>query len=375
VSWGVVYYAFSALLVPMGRDLDASTAALTGAFSIAVVLSGVAGIAVGRHLDRAGPRRLMTLGSIAATALVFGWSYAGGLLAFYLVWCGLGVTMAAILYEPAFVVIAKQFPDAAGRARALTALTLVAALASFIFLPLTQALVDAHGWRVALRALAVILAVVTIPLHALALPDAAASPGARMRDVAGDVRAVLRSPAFRLLVAAFFLASATGIGMTVLAIPYLRDAGHGPGFAAFAAGLIGIAQIPGRILLTAVGPRLAPVLRLPLVFALVAAGLLLLLGLGERAGVVAALVVLGMGNGMTTLARAAVVADRHGSAAYGSLAGVMAAGTTLARAGGPIAAAALAGATGYPTTLWILAALTIAACGLALASERAFAPG
>ena len=44
--------------------------------------------------------------------------------------------MAAVLYEPAFVVLAKWFPAAGQRRRALTALTLVAALASFIFLPL-----------------------------------------------------------------------------------------------------------------------------------------------------------------------------------------------------------------------------------------------
>ena len=58
--------------------------------------------------------------------------------------------MAAVLYEPAFIVLAKHFPDAGERRRAMTALTLVAALASFIFLPLSQALIDAHGWRDAL---------------------------------------------------------------------------------------------------------------------------------------------------------------------------------------------------------------------------------
>ena len=48
----------------------------------------------------------------------------------------------------------------------MTAMTLVAALASFIFLPLSQALIDAHGWRDALLVLAGLLAAVTIPLHA-----------------------------------------------------------------------------------------------------------------------------------------------------------------------------------------------------------------
>ena len=61
----------------------------------------------------------------------------------------------------------------------MTAMTLVAALASFIFLPLSQALIDAHGWRDALVILAVVLAIVTIPLHALVLRPAPPSPPPR----------------------------------------------------------------------------------------------------------------------------------------------------------------------------------------------------
>ena len=100
------------------------------------------------------------------------WSRVDSLLAFYALWVGIGLVMAAVLYEPAFVVLAKWFPVAGERRRALTALTLVAALASFIFLPLSQALIDAHGWRDALVVLALILAAVTIPLHALVLRKA-----------------------------------------------------------------------------------------------------------------------------------------------------------------------------------------------------------
>ena len=68
----------------------------------------------------------------------------------------------------------------------MTALTLVAALASFIFLPLSQALIDAYGWRDALLVLAVVLAVVTIPLHALVLRPA---PGERPREADVHTRA------------------------------------------------------------------------------------------------------------------------------------------------------------------------------------------
>ena len=90
----------------------------------------------------------------------------------------------------------------------MTAMTLVAALASFIFLPLSQALIDAYGWRDALLVLAVILAVVTVPLHALVLRPA---PRPRRRDAGRSRRrppaTALRSAPFWLLSVAFFLAS------------------------------------------------------------------------------------------------------------------------------------------------------------------------
>jgi MFS family permease len=165
-AWGILYYAFAAFLIPMHDELGYSTAQLTGAFSLALAVSALIGIPVGRYLDRHSPRALMTTASIAGAALVVAWSQVDSLVAFYALWVAIGLVMAAVLYEPAFTVVAKHFAEAAQRRRAMTAMTLVAALASFIFLPLSQALIDAYGWRDALLVLAVILALVTVPLHA-----------------------------------------------------------------------------------------------------------------------------------------------------------------------------------------------------------------
>ena len=132
VSYGILYYAFAAFLVPMERDLGYSTAQLTGAFSLGILVSAVAGIAVGRYLDRHSPRGLMTAGSVVGVVLVLAWSRVDGLIAFYVLWVGIGLVMAAVLYEAAFTVLAKHFPEPVERRRAMTAMTLVAALASFI---------------------------------------------------------------------------------------------------------------------------------------------------------------------------------------------------------------------------------------------------
>ena len=85
------------------------------------------------------------------------WSRVEGLAAFYAIWIGIGLVMAAVLYEPAFTVLAKWFADPRERTRAMTALTLVAGVSSLVFLPLGQALIDGHGWRDALVILALVL--------------------------------------------------------------------------------------------------------------------------------------------------------------------------------------------------------------------------
>jgi MFS family permease len=370
VSWGILYYAFAVFLIPMQRELGFSTAELTGAYSLALLVSAVAGIAVGRYLDRHSPRGLMTAGSIAGTALVLAWSQIDGLAAFYVLWLAIGLVMAVVLYEPAFTVLAKWFPDADERRRAMTALTLVAALASFIFLPLAQALVDAHGWRDALVILAVILGAITIPLHAVVLRRA---PRPAEREPEGPsvlARDALRSVSFWLLSTAFFLGTFTGIAMTVHAIPFLLERGYSAAFAAFAVGLIGFSQIPGRIFFALLGTRLRRELAVAAVFALIGGGIAVLVGLDTTATVLVGLVLLGMGNGMATLARATAIADLYGGASYGAINSVAAAGTTGARAAGPVTAAVIAAAVGYGALMWTLAGLAFVAGLLAYRAER-----
>jgi predicted MFS family arabinose efflux permease len=371
VSWGILYYAFAVFLLPMQRELGHSAAQLTGAFSLALLVSAVAGIAVGRHLDRRSPRAVMTLGSIAGVLLVLAWSQVDGLAAFYALWVGIGLVMAAVLYEPAFTVLAKWFPEPGPRRRAMTAMTLAGALASFIFLPLAQALIDGYGWRDALVVLAVVLAVVTVPLHALTLRPAPAAPRAqRAAAPAASAREALRSASFWMLSGAFFLATGAAIAFTIQGIPFLLERGYSTSFAAFSIGVIGVSQIPGRLLFAPLAERLPPPWGTVALFVLIAAGLALIVGIDATAAVVAGLVLLGMGNGMATLARATVIADRYGAAAYGTIASVAASATIGARAAAPVAAAAYAAVVGYGALLVTLGAIAGLAAVLAYAAER-----
>lgn len=167
VSWGVLYYSFAVLQLPMRTELHLSTGTVAGAYSLAVLLTGVAAVPLGRWVDRHGARALMTGGSIAATLLVLAWARVHTALGLYAVLSGIGLVSAAVLYEPAFAVVVRWF--LAERSQALLAVTVVAGFASTIFLPLSDALTASVGWRDTLVIFAGVLAITTVLPHAIVL--------------------------------------------------------------------------------------------------------------------------------------------------------------------------------------------------------------
>ncbi|MEU8364452.1 MFS transporter [Nonomuraea sp. NPDC048882] len=356
-GYGVLYYAYSVLIPPMSRDLDAGVAQLTGALTFAVLVSALAAPLVGRLLDRRGGRGLMTLGSVLGALAVLAWSQVRTVTQLYLA-CGLlGVASSMVLYEAAFAVIVAWF-DAERRARALLAVTVVAGFASSIFLPLTGFLVELYGWRQALVVLAAGYALTAVPLHGLALRSRSAPPHAARREI---VATALRERPFWLLVAAFLTQTGALAVMGVLLVTYLITLGHAPVFAAGVAGLLGVLSVTGRLVTTGLQTRWPVATITAVMFALqgLAAVLLPLTG-RSVGGAVVAVVLFGLGFGVSTIARPALLADRYGTAAYGSLSGALALPITVAKAVAPLLAAGLAQVAGYPAVM----AAVATACSL-----------
>src|SRR5439155_5456121 len=165
------------------------------------------------------------------------------------------------------------------------------------------------------------------------------------------------SSAFWYLTAAFVLSSFAISAVAVHLIPYLLEAGRSAAFAAAAAGLMGLMQVPGRLLFAGFARVLPRRAEAPAVFLLQGAGLAILAATTAVPGVIAAVCVFGMGNGMATLVRATAIADAYGSAFYGSIAGVAAAFATGARAIAPVVATgAYVAFGGYKPPFWLLVA-------------------
>lgn len=347
ISWGILNDALPVFLKPIEADLGWTSSQLTGAFSLSMLTGGLAGIPIGRWLDRHGARGVMTLGSIGATLLVFAWSQVHSLVGFYLIWAGIGLTAAMVLYEPAFVAVANWFSHY--RPRALMGLTFAAGWSTVIFVSLSSWLVESHGWRTALVVLATLLGAVTIPLHFFALRRRPQDLGLEVDGVSGhqrpvrfaaisgaSLRSALRQTGFWWLGLAYFLAVLTNVAIAVHIIPMLTERGFSPSFAALTAAAIGLTTMPGRLIAMPLGERIGLRFITAGIFALQAAGLLILLSSHSRRSIWFFIVLFGLGIGAISASRASIVADLYGPSAYGAINGALAFLTMIARALAPI---------------------------------------
>src|SRR5262249_41246904 len=147
------------------------------------------------------------------------------------------------------------------RDRALLTVTIVAGFASTIFMPIEAWLLTRLGWRHSLVVLAAVLAVTTIPIHALVLrrpPHVTrVRDGERPHDDRPGVPlgVAVRTTVFWVLAAAFFVGNFTTNSVTVHVIPYLVERGYSPTVAAMMIGWMGAMQVPARIFFAPIAAR------------------------------------------------------------------------------------------------------------------------
>ena len=366
VNWGVLFFAFSVLLVPLQDAFDAPRWLVAGAFSLGLLVSAVAAPAVGRLADRGQGPAVMQAGGLLAAGLLIVWAMVPTIWMTYVVWAALGLCMASILYEPVFAIVGRAYSDPEGRLRAIATVTVMGGLASTVFLPGTSALMTRFGWRGAVVLLAIIIAVTTVIVAQAAFRDLEWSTQTIRDAIVGSASPVSGDALQGLsrLVVIFAMSIIVNSAVSSNLVASLIDRGLAPTFAATVAGSFGVMQLPGRLLLSNARAAPRPVPLLISSFALQIAGLLTLMVHGPIAMWIGVLV-FAAGTGLTTLARPFLVLHQYGAERSGYANGVIARGQQLARAAGPVSAAALAESTGYGVVFGVLAAILVAAALLA----------
>jgi hypothetical protein len=130
---------------------------------------------------------------------------------------------------------------------------------------------------------------------------------------------------------AFVVHGAAISAMGVLLVTYLRNAG-----------LLGVLSVTGRLVTTGLSKRYSMLTITAAVFtvqAFGAAGLPFLAS--SLAGAAACVIAFGLGFGVATIARPAILAARYGTARYATIAAAMTVPVTLSKATAPLGAALL----------------------------------
>jgi len=376
VSWAALYYGFSSLVLPMQAELGWSKPALMGAFTLGLAVWGGASYAAGAAIDRGQGRAVMSAGAALAGVGFLLWSQVSAMEWLYVAWTLMGCAMAMTLYEPAFSVLTKRYPD---RYRdGITTLTLVAGFASTLSFPALAWLVAGLGWRGALAVIGSVLLLVIAPLHAWALRGGAqmASPARHPMAMRGaddaTLRQALRERAFWLLTLCFMLHAFVAAALWAHIMPALAAKGRGQTQSLAVVVWFGPAQVAGRFVyllwlrwglpsgVRALG--LAVLTLSPLAMALFAL-------VDDTAGLLAFALMFGVANGLITIVRGSLVPLTFGRSEVGRIGGTMAGITVLSGATAPLLTAwALAWLPGYRELLLALAATSaLALCAFAFA--------
>ena len=160
----LAFYTFGIFLVPLTltAEFNWERGALSGAFSIAMLLSGLFSILSGRLSDKYGPRILVTLNGLLTGIGFLLMSQISSLRQVYLIWglfMGIG---GSCCFIPIVSTIPRWFTKKRGIAIGMTVAGF--GLGGVIVPPLAQWLISAFGWRQAYLILGLIAFIVVIPL-------------------------------------------------------------------------------------------------------------------------------------------------------------------------------------------------------------------
>lgn len=321
IAWGTLHYLIAVFAAAIAAEMHWSSARVQTGFALAMLVMAASSYTVGRWIDERGGRLpLMSgcwIGALGCTVLAAVDSYPVYLSAWVLI--GLGMRLA--LYDAVFATLAGIAGTAAQRA--ISVVTIMGGLASTVFWPLGQHLLERFGWRGALLCYAGFLLACSL-LH-LAVPKVARRP-AQAGPATG---AVASHPPTQPAVAWLYTYCAVGVvflqtGMAAHFIELLRHAGWSAGDAVWLATLFGAGQFCGRATIALWAFRFNPVaLNLVPAVLLVVSIATYLGGGGLMAGATTFAFLYGLSNGSATYTRGAMPLVLFDPAKYGRTVGLM----------------------------------------------------
>ena len=251
-------FALPVLLQPIVRDTGWSVTGVSSAMTIGFLAMAGTSMIWGTLSDRLGPRPVVLTGSVVLAASLGLASLATSLLAFQLIF-GLMVGAAtAAIFAPMMACVTGWFDT--HRSLAVSLVSAGMGMAPMTMSPLAAWLISNHDWRTSMQIVALVVAVIMIPVALLVRRTPA--PGTTPAVLSGDpapaemTRAqALRSPAFIILLLTNFFCCATHSGPIIHTVSYAISCGIPLIAAVTIYSVEGLAGLGGRIAFGLLGDR------------------------------------------------------------------------------------------------------------------------
>ena len=343
LAWGAIHYTPVLMAPHIAAARGWTLAFAMGGFSLGLLVSGLVSPAVGGFIDRFGGHRVMPFGSLLGAAGLVGIATATHPLVYLAMWVVLGLAMSASLYDPAFATLGRIFGSAARRP--ITLLTFAGGFASTASWPATYLLNDSVGWQNTYFIYAGLLALVAAPLHASLPRDRALAPVVTTPDVTPAPPLLLqpRGLNFVLVVSAFAAFAFVVSGLLANLLAMFQRHGIEAATAVTIGALFGPCQVASRMCEFIFARDVHPLTIARFAAALLAAAFVMLGVFGLSLTVaVAFMILLGLSNGLITIARGTVPLALFGAAGYGRMLGRIAGPSLIVQASAPLAIAFVA---------------------------------
>ena len=360
LAWGTSFYFPAVFAGAIVAETGWSLGWVVGGTSVGLLVAGLISPQVGKVIDVHGGRPVLFASSLFYAAGLAGIGLAPVLPVYLFAWVLLGIGMGTGLYDAVFAALGRLYRSEARTP--ITNLTLFGGFASTVCWPLSAFMIEHAGWRVACFIYAALHLFVALPLQMAVIrrapkPVAATTMPADAPPPAAPAHIAHENLIFALL--ALVLSIAAGIGSIVVVhlLIFLQARGADFAIAVSLGTLFGPAQVGARVVERLFGSRYHPIWTMVGSCALMAVGLLLLVG---RFPVLVLVILLyGAGYGISWIGRGTLPLALFGPLRFPRLMGKLAFPSLIVQALAPSAGALAIEANGADATISVLTLLAL----------------
>jgi MFS family permease len=388
VTVGVGYYGLAVFLRPLQEENDWSNGVVSGATGLYFTVSGLTGALIGPHVDRHGPLRLMTVGSLVLGVSVAAVGFVHTVWQLYAVYLVMAVGFGLAASVGVNAMLARWFVHK--RAKAMSIAFTGVSLGGVVLAPLGTALVEAGGLSLATVVMGVLVVAVALPVVRGLLvwdpaemglePDAGAAPPTVRRAALDDAvqrrtwsRAqAMRTVAFWAILVGFVLVLLAQTGFLLHQISFLEDRLGSRQAASFALSVTALGSIAARLVVGTFADRWDKRWLTVALFVVQATAVLLVVHVENVVLTYALVLVVGFTIGNIYMMQTLLTSEIYGVVSLGAVLGLLLLSGQLGSGFGPVLVGVLEDSTGgYTVPFTVTAVITYISAAIVLLARPA----